>query len=156
MREPQNIFQYIRRSFKRGGLKDGAARLYENKWCVKAVFQSLTPLAQQYIMRMTIANKSNNVFGADELNSWVGPGAPKVFSELRDLRIVNVRKKDGKRLIKMNSRFCEQLRSLLCDREVDMPDAQSYVEAVKGRKELGRDEFGLDKGNSGSTPMCTE
>lgn len=121
MREPQNIFQYIRRSFKRGGLKDGAARLYENKWCVKAVFQSLTPLAQQYIMRMTIANKSNNVFGADELNSWVGPGAPKVFSELRDLRIVNVRKKDGKRLIKMNSRFCEQLRSLLCDREVDMP-----------------------------------
>lgn len=125
LREPEDIFQYIRRSFKRGALKDnGAALLYQNKWCVKAVFQSLSSLAQQYILRIAIVGKSNNIFGADELNSWVRPGAPKVFIELRDLRIVNRRKKNGKVLIKLNAQFCEQLRALLCEKEVGLPFAQ--------------------------------
>ena len=114
---PGNIFDYVKRCFSKEGLFNSIeARKkkispFDNIWTVKAIFQSLSETAQQYILRMVIGG-AKKAFTSKELVRWVATNT-NVKAELDEYKLI-VKNKMHSGLYRLEPRFAKKLRIMLC------------------------------------------
>ena len=124
-KEPKDIFEFLQVSFQRGALstsKECGENLYKNIWSTKAVFQCLSSVAQQFVVRMVVAGVGNErIFTSDQLNSWLKVPQSSIAKELKQYKLIDQRKSKQTRMIVLDTHFCEQLRALLSQGESLLP-----------------------------------
>jgi hypothetical protein len=116
-KKPKNIFEFVERCYLKGtGIftspeaRQKKLSLFTNMWSVKAIFQSLSETAQQYVLRMVIGG-SDKIFDRKELQNWTTVSI-NVKSELDKYKlIIENRKYKGK--YKLDPLFGKKLRILL-------------------------------------------
>ena len=130
MKKPKNVFEFVKRCFvKRGGIffspeaRGKKISIYTNVWSVKAIFQSLSETAQQYVLRMVIGG-SDKTFDRAELIAWINVDN-NVKAELDQYNLLlENRKYPGK--YRLNVLFSQKVRKLLC-----LPNAKLPFEKVR-------------------------
>lgn len=114
---PGNIFEYVKRCFSKEGLFNSVeARKrkispFDNIWTVKAIFQSLSETAQQYILRMVIGG-AKKAFTSQELARWVAANT-NVKAELDEYKLI-IKNKVHAGWYRLEPRFAKKLRIMLC------------------------------------------
>ncbi|ETV91391.1 hypothetical protein, variant 1 [Aphanomyces invadans] len=103
-----NAFEFL------GSLPGGSVdRLYQDAWACQAVFQSLSPLAQQIVMRLLFSNHAT--YAHDAILHWVQDAAQDkmtaAIEKLRHLRVLRV--VQGSLDYVLNPVFQEQLKKAL-------------------------------------------
>ncbi|RHY00900.1 hypothetical protein DYB25_006628, partial [Aphanomyces astaci] len=97
-----------------GSLPGGSVdRLYQDAWACQAVFQSMSPLAQQIVMRLLFTNQGS--YSHDAILQWVqDPAQVKMtaaIEKLRHLRVLRMAHGTGEYVL--NPVFQDQLKKAL-------------------------------------------
>ncbi|RHZ04411.1 hypothetical protein DYB31_012074 [Aphanomyces astaci] len=97
-----------------GSLPGGSVdRLYQDAWACQAVFQSMSPLAQQIVMRLLFTNQGS--YSHDAILQWVqDPAQVKMTAAIEKLRHLRVlRMAHGTAEYVLNPVFQDQLKKAL-------------------------------------------
>ncbi|RQM29849.1 hypothetical protein B5M09_012279 [Aphanomyces astaci] len=103
-----NAFEFL------GSLPGGSVdRLYQDAWACQAVFQSMSPLAQQIVMRLLFTNQGS--YSHDAILQWVqDPAQVKMTAAIEKLRHLRVlRMAHGTAEYVLNPVFQDQLKKAL-------------------------------------------
>merc|ERR1711991_983887 len=111
---PGNIFDYVKRCFpKKASLTQPRQERkkispFDDLWTVKAIFQSLSETAQQYILRMVIGG-AKKAFTKKELSRWAATNT-NVRAELDEYKLI-VENKKHVGLYRLEPRFAKKVEN---------------------------------------------
>ena len=104
-----SVFDYLREQNE-----EFLDSLYRSTWACKAVFQSLSALAKNYVIRLTFLH--DHTFTSDDLVSWISSGKEKLnVIAIKELLVLKILKKKEKKTFFMGENFRENLKVALID-----------------------------------------
>ena len=104
-----SVFDYLREQSE-----EFLDSLYTNTWACKAVFQSLSALAKNYVIRLMFLH--DHTFTSDDLVCWLSTGKEKLnVIVIKELLVLKILKKKEKKTFFMSDNFRENLKMALTD-----------------------------------------